>query len=530
MGIYLNPGNDGFKSSRAGRYVDKSGLIAVVNETIGKAEKLSCISRARRFGKSYAAKMLCAYYDKSCDSTELFDDLEIAGDPTYRTYLNKYNVLYIDITSIIGEVSGIKGVIPFIREQVKREIRAEYSGISEDESFVGTLAQAVSISGSKFIAIIDEWDAIIRDSDSTRADQKEYLEFLRSLFKSSGTTDKIFAAAYMTGILPVKKDGSQSAISEFREYTMLYPGPFSRFFGFNEDEVKKLCDEDGVDFSQMKRWYDGYSFEDIKSVYNPNSVMYALRNRDFRSYWQMSASATGLLDLINMNYDGLSDAAVDLLQGKRVQVETYGFQNDTTSFASRDDVLTILIHYGYLSYDPEGGTVTIPNEEIRREFARIIHRVKNPETLKRVQESDRLIEDTVNMREDEVAAQIEKIHRTECAPLHYNREAALRSVIKMAYFAYRDYYMQFEELPGGDGYADIVYLPKKGIEYPALVIELKWDSTAEGAIAQIKDKKYPEALEGFDDDILLVGISYDKEDGERKHHCRIEHIEPGQFS
>lgn len=526
MGIYLNPGNDGFVSARAGRYVDKSGLIAVVNETIGKSEKLSCISRARRFGKSYAAKMLSAYYDKSCDSSALFDDLAIAQDPSYRTHLNKYNVIYIDITNIIGK-AGIKNVIPFITEVLIKELAAVYPGLPEVTILDDMMANVVDIAGGeKFIAIIDEWDAIIRDSSATKADHKAYLEFLRTLFKSSGTTDKIFAAAYMTGILPIQKDGSQSAISEFREYTMLYPEPFSRYFGFTEDEVKELCAEDGVDFSMMKRWYDGYSFEHEKSVYNPNSVMYALRNRDFRSYWQMSSSATGLLDLINMDYDGLSDAAVDLLKGRRLIVETGGFQNDTTSFTCMDDVLTIMIHYGYLSYDSEGGTVTIPNEEIRMEFARIIHKVKNTETLKRVKDGDRLIEDTVNMREDEVATQIERIHRMECALLHYNREAALRSVIKMAYFAYRDYFVQFEEMPGGDGYADIVYLPKKAVEYPALVIELKWNMSAEGAIAQIRKKKYPEILQGFSDDILLVGISYDKDDKDRKHHCRIEHIAP----
>ena len=370
MGIYLNPGNEGFRTTRNSKYVDKSGLIAIVNHTINTPEKMSCVCRARRFGKSTAAQMLCAYYDQSCDSSGLFDDLEIANDPAYREHLNQYNVIYIDITSIIGEVSGIDGVIPFIREQVRREVRREYKEIDVDESFAGTLVRAVELSGKKFIAIIDEWDAIIRDRRTNPDIQYTYLEFLRSLFKSSGTTDKIFAAAYMTGILPIKKDGSQSAISEFREYTMLHPRGFEEYFGFTGEDVKALCEEYGLDFSMMKRWYDGYSFERIESVYNPNSVMYAVQNKAFRSYWQMSSSATGLLDLVNLNYDGLSDAVVDLLQGKNIRVEVEDFQNDTTSFASRDDVLTLLIHYGYLSYNAESAMARIPNEEIKREFAR----------------------------------------------------------------------------------------------------------------------------------------------------------------
>ena len=236
----------------------------------------------------------------------------------------------------------------------------------------------------------------------------------------------------------------------------------------------------------------------------------------------MSASARSLIDYINMDFDGLAESAADLLLGKRIPVEVGLFQNDTTSFMSRDDVLTILIHYGYLSYDAESGTVRIPNEEIRIEFARAIKRVKNTATLERVRASEQLIRDTSDCNSEAVAAQIEKIHRSECSPRHYNNEQALRSVIKMAYFAYRDYYLQFEELPGGNGYADIVFIPKKYSEYPALIIELKWQDSIDTAINQIKNKHYPDALKNYDDEILLVGITYDKNDEEKKHYCEIE--------
>lgn len=526
MGVYLNPGNAGFASARAGRYVDKSGLIAVINHTIGKKEKLSCISRARRFGKSMAAQMLCAYYDSSCNSSSLFDDLEIAGHPSYREHLNRYPVIYLDITSFIGEV-GVKNVVSYIRKAVIRELKREYPNLEERTVLSGALAEIVDAwdRGNRFIAIIDEWDAVIRDSSATAEDQKRYLEFLRSLFKNSGTTDKVFAAVYMTGILPIKKDGSQSAISEFQEYTMMDPGELERYAGFTEEEVRALCEENGADFGEMKRWYDGYAFKNIHSVYNPNSVMYALRKKEYQSYWAMSSSATSLLDYINLDFDGLADAAARLLAGRRIPVDVGGFQNDTTSFATKDDVLAILVHYGYLAYDSASETVRIPNEEIRIEFARMIHRVNNRETLERVKDSVQLIEDVVTGNADAVAEQIERIHRQECTPLHYNREQSLRAVIKMAFFAYRDHYMQFEELAGGTGYADIVYLPRRYSDYPALVIELKWEDTKETAIHQIKERNYPDALKGFDGDILLVGISYDKEDAQKKHHCVIELLE-----
>lgn len=265
----------------------------------------------------------------------------------------------------------------------------------------------------------------------------------------------------MTGILPIKKDGSQSAIFDFREFTMVKPRKFGPYAGFTSEEVQKLCSEHGADFSKMKQWYDGYEFTDVGSVYNPNSVMEAIRNGDFESYWTETSAATSLMEYISLDFDGLSKTIAELLGGIGVPVDTNGFANDLVTFRNRDDVLTLLIHLGYLAYDEDTQKVHIPNEEIRREFAKTIRIVKRDETIRRVRESDRLIYDTVHMNADAVADQIEKIHAEETAVLFYNDEQALRSVIKLAYFSYKDQYLKFEELPAGNGYADIVYLPKK---------------------------------------------------------------------
>lgn len=353
--------------------------------------------------------------------------------------------------------------------------------------------------------------------------QKKYLEFLRSLFKNSTMTSKIFAAAYMTGILPIKKDGSQSAISDFWEYTMIKPGQFGRYVGFTADEVKKLCDDHGSDFKKMKQWYDGYSFRELDSVYNPSSVMKALFHHDFDTYWTQTSAAESLMEYINLDFDGLGRTVTDLTGGVEALVDTNGFANDLVTFRDRNDVLTLLIHLGYLAYDEETQKVHIPNEEIRLEFARAIRQVKRDDTIRRIRESDRLIENTVNRKEEAVAEQIEKIHEEE-APLYYNNEQTLRNVIKRAYFSYGDEYLMFEELPAGSGYADIVYLPKKRAMLPILVVELKWNQSADGAIAQIKNRRYPEAVKGYGGEILLVGISYDRNApaGKRKHQCRIE--------
>lgn len=520
MGVYLNPGNSSFQEIRNDLYVDKSGLISLINRTINTPQKLTCISRPRRFGKSYAAKMLCAYYDRTCDSASLFDDLLIAEDSNYKKHLNQYDVIYLDMTNIIGKTEP-QHMLSFIEEEVTKELCQSYPDLKTEDAFDHTLLNAVELTGNKFIVIIDEWDAPIRETPQI---QKEYLLFLRTLFKSSATTPKLFAAAYMTGILPIKKDGSQSAISDFQEYSMVFPSRFAQYVGFTEDEVKTLCETYDVDFSTMKQWYDGYTFKNACSVYNPNSVVQAIRNNSFRSYWTQTSAAESLMEYISLDYDGLSKTVAELIGGIEVPVNTNGFSNDLITFRSKDDVLTLLIHLGYLTYDEDTEMVHIPNEEIKREFAAAIRNVKRTDTIQRVRESDQIIFDTVHGNADAVAMQIEKIHSEETALLFYNNEQALRSVIKLAYFSYRDYYLKFEELPAGNGYADIVYLPKKNSPFPALIIELKWEKSAEGAIAQIKNRHYPDALKGLNGDILLVGINYNKNAsvGERKHTCIIE--------
>lgn len=522
MGTYLNPGNLGFSEILTDTYIDKSGLIRIINETINTPRRLTCISRPRRFGKSFAAQMLCAYYGKGCDSSALFANLAIAGDPANKNYMNGFDVIYLDMTNLLGNVSADE-LLSFIRINLTEELQEAYPGLKVGNTLDQTLINAVERTGTKFIMIIDEWDAPIRETPQIETD---YLRFLRMLFKSSGTTAKIFAAAYMTGILPIKKDGSQSAISDFNEYTMINPYMFGEYVGFTESEVRALCEEKNADFREMKCWYDGYTFRNTGSVYNPNSVMKALRYHDFGSYWTETSAADQLMDYISRDYSGLTKTIAELIGGVEVRVDTLGFANDLTTFRGRDDVLTLLIHLGYLAYDAEKQTARIPNEEIRREFARSIREVKHEATIRRLEESDQLFYDTIHQNEEAVAAQIEKIHTEETAPLHYNTEASLRSVIKLAYYTYKDHYLQWEELPAGNGYADILYLPKQDSGFPALLIELKWNESAEGAIDQIRKRNYPAALRDFEGEVLLVGINYDKDApaGERKHHCIIEKV------
>ena len=294
--------------------------------------------------------------------------------------------------------------------------------------------------------------------------------------------------------------------------------------GFTEDEVQQLCAEHRIDFSEMKRWYDGYSLRDVGSIYNPNSVIKAILYRDFDSYWTETSAANSLMHYISRDVHGLRKTIAELIGGVEVAVDTKGFSNDLITFRGRDDVLTLLVHLGYLAYDEAAKKVRIPNEEVRLEFVRTIREDRSPDTMRRVQESDQLIMDTIHRNEKAVAAQIEKVHIEATNPLNANNENALRAVIQLAYFSYKDYYLKMEELPSGKGYADIVYLPKQGEAVPALVVELKWDRSAKAAIEQIRSKRYPAVLQGYGGDILLVGINYDKDvpADRRKYSCKID--------
>ena len=528
MGTYLNPGNCGFEEMLKSAYVDKTGLIRLINRSLGTKKKLTCISRPRRFGKSYAAQMLCAYYDKTCDSHKLFESYSIASDPSYEEHLNRYDVIYLDMAGMKPYTEKYKTLIPFLIRKISDEIKAQYPDVMEKEDFPSTLVDAVEKAGNRFIIIIDEWDAPVRENPCI---QQEYLEFLRSLFKNSGTTARIFAAAYMTGILPIKKDGSQSAVSGFLEYSVLEPGSFSGYFGFTENEVRELCDEKRRSFEEMKAWYDGYNIGKEHAVYNPYSVMLALESGKFRSYWKKTSAAETLMTYIDMDMDGLQDAVARLIAGESIVVDTDFFQNDVETFTCKDDVLTLLIHLGYLtyeevsdSYDEEDeqltGLARIPNEEVRKEFEKILRKAKHESLIRLIKKSDQLFEDTLAGKEGAVARGIADIHDSQYAPTFYNNEQGLRYVIKMAYISCVDQYAKIEELPSGHGLADVVFLPKRRSSLPAMIIELKWKKSADGALRQILDKNYPRILENYGGEIILVGINYDEH--KKIHECRIE--------
>lgn len=309
-------------------------------------------------------------------------------------------------------------------------------------------------------------------------------------------------------------------MTDFREYTMLAPKRLAEYVGFTESEVQMLCGRYGMDFEEARRWYDGYSFRRVKSVYSPSSVIEAVRNEEFGNYWTQSETYESLKLYIEMDEDGLKESIVQMIGGMRVKIDAGTFQNDLTTLKCRDDVLTLLVHLGYLAYDADNRMVYIPNEEVREEFIRAVTTGKHTEVAKLIRNSDHLLEATLNKDEEAVAAAMDEAHTAATAPTFYNNEQALRSVIRMSYISCLDEFLKIEELPSGHGYADVVFFPRKTSSLPLLLIELKWDRTEYGAIAQIKNKDYPQALKEYGGNLLLVGINYNPKT--RKHSCKIE--------
>ena len=526
MGIYVNPGNGAFKRILKGNYIDKTGMIGIINNRIESSDILICISRPRRFGKSYAAKMLCAYYDHTCKSDSLFDDKEISKSDSYETHRNQYNVIYLDIAAFVSDVrrrdGNIKAVVNEIVESIHDELVEVYPELKNIKKLTKCMTEYVKLSKKKFVFIIDEWDAIIREAKNDTETQKVYFDLLREWFKNGNFTSEAVAAAYMTGILPIKKDGSESAISDFIEFTILQPGPFVRYTGFTETEVKSLCEQHNMDFEQAKQWYDGYDFKRSEPIYNPYSVMMAMQMGEYRSYWRKTSTAESLKTYVGMNIDDLQNKILRLIAGEPVNVYTDDFENDFETFNSSDDVLTLMIHLGYLVYDSESSQVHIPNEELRIEFKRLISRPSNKRLSELVRDSEKLLQDTLNGNETEVANAIVRVRDTNYAPMFYNNEQALRYVIKFAYIICVDYYLKVEELPTGQGIADVVFIPKRDTSLPAMIVELKWNKTADSVLEQIKEKRYPAILSGYVGEMMLVGINYDEKT--KKHSCKIENI------
>ncbi len=556
MGTYLNPGKDSYEEAvHSEIFVDKSEMILHLNSVVKTKQKYVSVSRPRRFGKTMAADMICAYYDRKAESRELFETLKLAGCtsekketryPEWDIYLGQFDVIHIVMTDFLEGSNHVQEMIEYLTDEVSGELLEAYPEINPGtrKNLRTHMNKIYSKTGRQFVIVIDEWDALFRVWKEDLAGQTKYLDFLRDWLK-----DKPYVAlAYMTGILPIKKYGKHSALNMFTEYSMMFPRQLARYTGFTEDEVKALCNRYGRDYEGIRAWYDGYVVSDIVprdpehrelsetgqspgavryALYSPLSVVEAITTGVIKDYWNQTETYEALAEYIRRDYDGLREAVALLMDGGRLQIDTSTYQNDMTTFHGRDDVLSLLIHLGYLGYDDERSEVFIPNREILDEFRTSTKSEDWINTFKSFEISQELLKATWEKNAEQVAELLEKAHN-RAGNKTYNDEAALSYAIQLAYYAAQKYYTTILELDSGKGYVDIAYLPApKYPDKPVLVIELKVDRTADTALSQMKRQKYDERLEHYKGNILLIGINYDRDHPNtnpdfKRHSCVIE--------
>ena len=519
MGIYLNPDNIDFqKALNSEIYVDKTELIKYTNKMLNTEQQFICVSRPRRFGKSMAANMLVAYYSRGCDSKEMFSGYKIAKDKNFEKHLNQYNVIHINMLDFIDDKKSINESIEYLSKRLIHEIRKENGDVDcfDWNDLHSVLAEVFDAKKVPFIFIIDEWDCVFRENKDDVKAQKTYLDFLKVLLKGKSYV----ALAYMTGILPIKKYGKHSALNMFTEISMTDPREYAEFTGFTESEVEALCEQYHMSKDETKRWYDGYDLMGI-SIYNPRSVVMSMTGGYFNNYWTSTENYSALEEYILRNDDGLRDTIVKLLAGERKKIDTSTFTNDMVTFNSQDDVLTLLVHLGYLTYDFNTKEVSIPNYEVSEQFASTIRNKDWAEVSKSLKVSDDLLQATLSGNSEKTAQLISDSHKENTSILQYNDENSLACVLSIAYYSARKDYIVHRELATGNGFADLVFIPRKGRNLPAMIIELKKGHSAEEAIKQIKANDYLHKVSEYSGEVLLVGINYDEKKG---HTCIIEKV------
>ena len=533
MAIFLNPDNNNFRENLASKiYVDKSMIIHELNSLINTNESFVCVSRPRRFGKSMAGNMIAAYYSKGASSAELFKGLKLASASDFKSNLNKFNVIKIDINACFQNKDKGTTTTQFFTKKVKEELHKAYPQveIQEGQTLPDALLEIYGATKEQFIILLDEYDVLVREK-CPEEEFAEYLRFLNGMFKNADLQPAI-ALAYVTGILPVVRDKIQSKLNNFDEYTMTGARQLTEFVGFTEDEVKGLCEKYKMNFEECRRWYNGYrmttfndNFEpEYISLYSPRSLVCAILNHEFGSYWTKTGSYEALSNHINVNYEGIKDDIARMMGGSKVKVDILTYLNTMTDFKSKDDVFTYLIHLGYLAYDRYTKECYIPNSEVLNEWVVALRNTQGYETIvEMLKTSEDLLEATLEKDEKAVEKALEKTHAITMSNMSYNKENCFQSAIILAYYTARAKYTIITELPGGKGYADVAFIPYR-CELPAMIIELKNSAKATGvtALEQIKNKEYFDALQNYKGNMLLIGVSYNPET--KEHSCSIKEV------
>ena len=549
MGCILNPvdGNTFVELVEAkdiGIFVDKTDFISKTNVRLNTAGKLLSLTRPRRFGKTVTAHMLLAYYSKEYEGHKIFDELEIANISNYTEHLNKYDVIYIDMNTIDGlfdnysnqkeKVEGVNDLVDYLEYSIINELKLnnEFSECLEKHQVENTgLLKALSTLrnhlNTQFIFIMDEWDLIYRDYRNDTKLQEDFIELLRGLFKSDGGK-ACFALAYLTGILPIKKYNSQSALNNFDEFNMLSSGDLAPYFGFTEEEVADIVKSPDckVSHQNLKEWYEGYKIKGI-DIYNPNSVCKAVSRNECISYWSKTSSNEEIVRLINMDFDGIKEDIINLIEGDEVTFSCANFQNDMVTLKDKNDVFSLLVCLGYLGCAETKNqfrkVAYVPNAEIKAVLLDIVREQNWYERIETIKRSENLLKAIKELDGTTVATIIQDIHNSSAVSLlDYNDEESLTyCVMTGLLWSTLDDYSYHREDQAGKGRVDLVYEPLTR-RHPLILIEFKYDGSAEEAIAQIKKQEYFKRYTGQYRNIIIVGINYSTKT--KDHQCLIEKI------
>ncbi|EHJ01156.1 AAA-ATPase-like protein [Clostridium sp. DL-VIII] len=519
MAIYLNTDKP-FENYRElvneEYFVDKSFMIKLINEKISTKNKYICITRPRRFGKSSIADMLGAYYSKAVDSKEIFNNLNISNAATYDEHLNKYNVINISFNTMSEVGNTYDDYIKMIRDTIKKDIAQKYPHITSDDYF--NLSSMLYETKDKFIFIFDEWDYIF-SNNIFEENQNDFLEFLRNLLKDQ----PYVALVYMTGVLPIKKYSSGSALNMFDEFTFLKDRTFDEYFGFTEDEVIKLCNKNkSISFKELESWYNGYLTAKGIKIYNPRSVVKALQNNYCESYWTNTGAMDEVTEYLKYNTLEIRDDVIEMVSGNEIDITIdEDFRAGQGAPRNKEEIYSAMIVLGFLSY--HDGYLRIPNKELMKEFEKSLEDKSFGYVSEIIENSKRMLRATVKGDTKTVESILHDIHNSEIPILQYNDENSLSCVLTLAYLSARDTSRVEREEKTGKGYADFTFHPRRKNDIP-FIVELKKDETTEVAINQIRKKEYVEKFkkENENKKVLLVAICYDSR--EKEHNCRIEEI------
>ena len=493
-------------------YVDKSMLIEKISKKLNSADCYICITRPRRFGKTINANMLGAYFTKGYDTHSQFNNLSIHKTEIYEKQINQHNVIFIDFSQMPDCCKSYQEYIENILFRLRTDLAETYPQVKEKEYSV--LSQMFKDTGDSFVFIFDEWDSILYRNFMTKENKDQYLLFLKGLLKDQPYVE----LAYMTGVLPIVKYSSGSELNMFREYNFMNDHIYEEFFGFNEDEVKMLCQQHTeISYEELRKWYDGYHLKDGRHLFNPRYVNAALSDGICLNYWTETGPMNEVAECIEHNVDAVREDIVKMVAGIQVEVELDGYGATELELNTRNEILSAMVVYGFLSY--HDGDLKIPNHELMEKYENVLKRDSFGEVKAIVDSSKEMLAATLSGEENKVASILENVHDREIPFLKYNDENSLSCVITLCYlYARKDYEIRREEKTG-KGYCDYIFIPKKKGK-PAIILELKVGCSCEDAIKQIKDKNYMQNVKNCKE-ILLVGISYDK----KKHHeCKIEKV------